>query len=426
MQLMKKSPIKVALAAATTSLLTAAVEAQTVDDVGWEFDTSVLYYGEQDDRVEDLSAAIRAARRFEDGRALVVGISTDTLTGATPTGAVPLDQPQTFTRPSAKGQYLVDPGKLPLDDSFKDSRVAAYVSWTQPLRETWSGTVGLSFSGEYDYTHMGVNGSLSKELNNRNTTLNTGFAYARDEWDPEGGIPIPLSAMRGVKDRSNKDGKTEDKSVVDFLVGVNQIINQNMIAQLNYSFSQSDDYLNDPFKFLTVLDSNGDPVPGAAGLNLYRFENRPNKRTKHSVFAKLKTFMGGGALDTSYRFMTDDWGIDSHTVDVRYRFNLNNRHYLEPHVRWYQQSEADFFRANLIAAEPVPEEASADYRLAKFTGITIGMKYGMKLNSGSEVSARLEWYSQSGDSNLIGVPQSTNVFPDLDAVILQLNYRFRL
>ena len=54
------------------------------------------------------------------------------------------------------------------------------------------------------------------------------------------------------------------------------------------------------------------------------------------------------------------------------------------------------------------------------------MKYGMKLKSGSEMSARLEWYNQSGDSDLIGVAQRTNVFPDLDAVILQLSYRFRL
>ena len=121
-----------------------------MDDVGWEFDTSVLYYGEQDGRVQDLSLAIRAAYRFENGRALVMGLSSDTLTGATPNGAVPLDQPQTFTRPSAKGQYTTAPGEIPLDDSFQDTRVAGYASWTQPLGETWKVVGGLSFSSEYD------------------------------------------------------------------------------------------------------------------------------------------------------------------------------------------------------------------------------------------------------------------------------------
>ena len=213
---------------------------------------------------------------------------------------------------------------------------------------------------------------------------------------------------------------------MDLLIGVTQVINQSTIVQVNYSYSQSEDYLNDPFKFLSVLDANGDNIPGQAGLNSYRFENRPDERTKHAVFAKMKTFVRGGALDASYRFHTDDWGIDSHTLDARYRFNLSERYYAEPHIRFYQQSEADFFQANLVAGAPLPIEASADYRLGEFTGTTIGIKLGRKFNNGSEVSGRLEYYSQSGDAKLVGVSQSSNVFPDLDAVIFQLNYRFHL
>ena len=50
---------------------------------------------------------------------------------------------------------------------------------------------------------------------------------------------------------------------------------------------------NDPFKFLTVLDASGDPVEGPDGLNSYRFEKRPDARSKHSLFAKSKTYIGG-------------------------------------------------------------------------------------------------------------------------------------
>lgn len=426
MQLNKKKSIAAALATATTALMSHSVAADTGDE-GWEIDTSILYYGEQDDRVEDTSFAVRIARQFEDGRQLTFGLTADSLTGATPSGAVALDQPQTFTRPSANGQYVTAPGELPLDDSFKDSRTAGYLSWTQPFRENWSYSAGLSFSTEYDYEHLGFNGSVSRALNKKNTTLSAGFAYARDEWDPEGGVPIPLSEMRGIGDRSNKVETNPEKTVADVLFGVTQVINERMIAQINYSYSKSEDYLNDPFKFLTVLDADGQPLAGPAGLFSYRFENRPQERTKHSLFAKLKTYIGGGALDTSYRYMTDDWGIDSHTLDARYRFNINERNYLEPHIRYYLQSEADFYQANLSSTQALPTEASADYRLAEFTGTTFGLKLGHKFSNDSEISARVEWYKQDGQAKLLGVAgNNTDVFPDLDAAIFQLSYRFRI
>ncbi|MFK7913220.1 MAG: DUF3570 domain-containing protein [Pseudomonadales bacterium] len=425
MQLAKtKQGLAAALAAATGTLLGGTAVAAE-QDVGWEVDTSVLYYGEQDDRVEDTSFSARVARRWEDGRQLTVGLTLDSLTGATPTGAAPVDQPQTFTRPSAVGQYVTAPGDTPTDDSFKDSRTAGYLSWTQPFSHVWGATAGLSFSKEYDYQHLGLNGSVSRELADGNTTLSAGIAYADDEWDPEGGVPVALAQMRGIGDLSNKAGATEDKTVLDLLLGVTQVINENMIFQANYSFSRSEGYLNDPFKFISELDSAGNPVAGPDGLFSYRFENRPDERTGHGLFAKLKTYLGGGALDTSYRFHTDDWGIDSHTLDLRYRFNFGGRYYAEPHLRLYQQSEADFYQANLLAGAALPVEVSADYRLAEFTGTTAGIKLGRKMDNGSEVSVRVEYYNQSGDAKLTGVSGGSNgVFPDLDAVIVQLNYRF--
>ena len=35
--------------------------------------------------------------------------------------------------------------------------------------------------------------------------------------------------------------------------------------------------------------------------------------------------------------MTDDWEIESSTVDVRYRWDLGSSSYLEPHIRFYSQ-----------------------------------------------------------------------------------------
>ncbi|MCZ6642136.1 MAG: DUF3570 domain-containing protein [Gammaproteobacteria bacterium] len=422
----------VAVAAATSTLLGTTASAESSSGTGWDIRTSILYYGESDDRVEDLSLSIRAERTSESGQSFVFGVTTDSLTGATPTGAVlgaaTADQPQTFTRPSSRGTYVATPGEVPTDDSFKDTRIAGNVSLRQPFAESWAVTFGLTYSDEYDYSHVGANASISREFNRKNTVINLGTSYANDEIYPEGGVPYPLSPMRLIGDDTSKLGRTEDKEVVDFLIGVTQVIDVRTIAQLNYSYSYIEGYQTDPYKILTVLDdATGMPVPGLdPGLFLYRFESRPYERTKHSLFAKIKRAMGKGIFDVSYRYMTDDWGIDSHTVDSHYRFALTPRQYLEPHLRYYRQSEADFFRTNLLVSEPLPWRASADYRLAEFTGLTVGLKYGFRFSDTSEMSVRVEWYAQSGNSKLEGVPLSTNVFPDLDAGIVQLNYRFRL
>ena len=59
------------------------------------------------------------------------------------------------------------------------------------------------------------------------------------------------------------------------------------IGQLNYSFSTSSGYLTDPYKLLSVVDPvSGEPVPGSGELALYRFESRPDERTKHSIYGQ--------------------------------------------------------------------------------------------------------------------------------------------
>jgi hypothetical protein len=137
--------------------------------------------------------------------------------------------------------------------------------------------------------------------------------------------------------------------------------------------------------------------------------------------------MNGKVLDASYRFMTDDWGIDSHTADLRYRWSIGDYNYLEPHVRFYTQSHADFYRIRLIDGSPLPSYASADYRLGEFDAITVGLKYGWTLVSGNEMSARIEYYMQDGDApreQLIGNQLTREMYPDLDAIIAQFSFRF--
>ena len=430
-----KKSVAVSLATATCALLgtsaTSPVNAQ--EEHEWDFNTALLYYGESDNRVEDVSLNVLAQRNFVDDRILTLGLTVDSLTGATPIGAVPFDGPQTFTTPSGLQVRTTPANEIPLDDTFLDTRYAVSGSWQQPLGRMNTFSAGLSFSGEYDYQHLGANFKFSHDFNDRNSTVSLAFAVARDDLDPEGGAPTPMSAMLEVGNLSNRVGDV-DKDVFDIVAGFTQVINRNLILQVNYSFSDASGYLTDPYKIVSLVDpTSGDPLDNLTlgadrPLYQYVFESRPDERTKHSLYAQTKYYMDGNVLDASYRFMTDDWDIDSHTVDLRYRWPLSGGNYLEPHFRYYTQSHAEFYRPSIDGTAALPSYASADYRLGEFDAITFGIKYGWETASGSEWSARLEFYTADGKvpgNLLIGTNQpGREIYPDLNAIIAQISYRF--
>jgi hypothetical protein len=132
-------------------------------------------------------------------------------------------------------------------------------------------------------------------------------------------------------------------------------------------------------------------------------------------------------INVSYRYHTDDWGIDSHTVDLHYRYELGNGQYLQPHLRYYTQSAADFFTTSLVDGQSLPQHASSDYRLGDFETQTIGLKYAMRTGETSEFSVRAELISQTQNdvTTPIGDQVNYDLTPDLDSYIVQFGYNFR-
>ncbi len=429
-----KKPISItgALAAATFSLLGShlpqTVEAQ--EDPSWDFDTALLYYGEDNDRVQDLSISALARRTYIDDRILALGITIDALTGASPNGALPQAFAQTFTQPSGKNVFVTPANELPIDDSFRDTRVALTANWEQPLGRLYQINVGASASNEFDYLHLGANARIARDFNQRNTTLSGGIAIASDQIEPIGGVPNGLTQMINIGDLGGRL-QDESKDTFDAVLGVTQVFSRNFLMQVNYSYSNSTGYLTDPYKIVSVVDGvTGDAVPVDPlddPSHLFLYEHRPDERTKHSLYTQAKYYASGKVLDISYRYMTDDWEIDSHTVDLRYRWPVGNSSYIEPHLRYYTQTAAEFYRLNLIDGESLPEYVSADHRLGDFDAITVGIKYGWKTKNGNDMNVRLEFYQQSGDipaDQLIGNQVNQDNYPDLNAIIFQYGYSF--
>jgi len=432
-----KKPIGGSLAAATCGLLgalpTTPASAQEAND--WDVDSSLTYYSEDNERVTNYGLDVSVRRAFDEDRFLNLNLTVDSLTGATPNGAVPANTVQTFTSASGGKLYFVQPGDVPLDPTFLDTRVALAANWQQALGESSRWNAGLSVSDEYDYFHAGVNARLEFDFNQKNTTLFVGGAYAQDDVKPVGGSPIGLTPMAGEREDDEDDddyrgGGDQTKDVTDALIGVTQILGRRDIIEVSYSYGQSDGYLTDPYKVLSVVDPvTGVPVASPNGdiPYLYLYEKRPDRRTKDSAYVEWRHAFDRDSFSLSARYMTDDWGIDSETVEAHYRWNINDRSYLEPQLRWYSQSAADFYKTVLFDGEPLPQYASADYRLADMDAYTVGMKYGHRADRG-EWSVRLAYYRQEADpspgAEVGELADFNELILPMSAVIAQFGYRF--
>ena len=116
----------------------------------------------------------------------------------------------------------------------------------------------------------------------------------------------------------------------------------------------------------------------------------------------------------SYRYYADDWEIEAHTLDYTHRFALSGGQYIQPHIRYYTQTKAEFFQRSLPLFVPLPEFVSADSRLDDMKGATVGVKFGKPVGENGEVRARLE---------MVGWQAENAVIDETTAVVLQLSFQ---
>lgn len=438
----KPRNIKNALSVATCTLLssTATAPQAAETDTDWQFDGAILHYSEKD-RVQVLAPTFSLRKYLQFDEFVDYKLTIDTMTGSSPNGATTSSVAQTFTGSSGSAGYSVAAEELPMRD-FSDTRVAFNYLSEKPNSSESRSTSGYAISIEEDYASIGLNTSRSRDINNKLTTLSAGIGLSLDLVYPSGGAPDALANVNSPNNRGGGGDDDDDdehegeggddfdpefKGLVDVLFGVTQILNRSTLMQLNYSHGFIRGYLTDPYKVVSVVDSvTGEPALTPTTTNgIYLNEKRPDSRDTNAIFWKTVVNFSGDVLRVSYRYFWDDWGIKSSTLDLKYRFEIGNRFYIQPHYRYYTQTAADFYRHSLPDNEATPEYVSADFRLAEFTGKTIGVKLGIDFDSATKFDVRFEKYTQSGDShpdNAIGIQNNYDLYPTLEATIVQVSF----
>jgi len=428
MQLKKKNrTVCQGLAVATCTLLSNVsqnVAAHDVEGKDLDYTTSFLDYVERDRvKVREIDQTI--SWQMNDDINLSGTFIFDSITGSTPTGALSANSAASDTSTTASGSSsgtgfgggtsntatFIDP-LTPI----VDRRVAVSGQITHELNRTSGYSAGALFSQEDDYSSVGLNGSYIMELNNKLTTLEFGTAGSYDIVSPIGGSPAPdrLTNVNDVFDL--EDG---EKTTIDLLISATQILNHRTVTKASLTTGVTSGYLSDPYKVVTLRNST-------SGLaDKYFHERRPDSRNRTSInFDISHQPFEEDVLSIGYRYFWDDWDVTSHTLDVRYRRQINNKSYYMPHFRYYSQTATDFYVPYLNADDQdpdaagtpsginAPEYASADSRLDEMNAYTLGIKYGIEGPLG-HFRVRFEYIGQRG---------TVGEFTDLNARFIQLSW----
>lgn len=252
------------------------------------------------------------------------------------------------------------PGVIMSGASIQDNRVEVGVT----TRYFWAdGNAGfaVSHSDEDDYEATALAFDASWNTADDARTWSTSFSSSRDTLNPTQGV-IPVFITE------------EDLDTQSGYFGVSQILSRTAIARIGLSYTLSEGYLSDPYKFR---------------------DQRPDSHERLSLSAGYRRFLIGSdaSLQIDYRYYADSWGTDSHTVEVAWAQNLPGS-LLTPYLRYYTQREADFFG---VIANTDAQYYADDYRLSSYGAVTLGARWAVALGESWTLELEAERYMTDAD-----------------------------
>ncbi|RIL10487.1 MAG: hypothetical protein DCC75_04235, partial [Proteobacteria bacterium] len=173
---------------------------------------------------------------------------------------------------------------------------------------------------------------------------------------------------------TNNSELLERRRTWNYLLGITQVINRRSLMQTNLTYTNGDGYQSDQYK---VLD------------------NRPQSRDAWAWLARYNLYFPSldAAMHTNYRFFTDSWNLNSHTVEVAWYQPILESWLVRPNVRYYSQGSSEFFSNEF---PPVEDNIfyTTDQRMADFGGLSLGIKVEKQLPHGFAIDFRYERFEQ--------------------------------
>ncbi len=220
--------------------------------------------------------------------------------------------------------------------------------------------LGLAFvrSAENDWTSYSPQLTSSFELFEKNTTLSFGYGFSYNQ--------VGRSGDPNFEQRL--DAHTTQ-------LGVTQLLDKKTLLGAAYTLSFAKGWQSSPYRYVRI----------AAGPSV--LERHPETRLRHAgTLNALRHLRKGLALDGSYRFYGDDWGVMSHTATAALRMDFSRHFDARLRVRGYYQSAAEFWQESYTQTM---RYMSLDRELGTFWDVGGGAKIGWH-NSMWEINVKAD------------------------------------
>lgn len=235
-----------------------------------------------------------------------------------------------------------------------ESTADAYTEFTKNRDEirtgmTYNGlSAGYYVSFETDYFAQQVSGGYMREFFGQNLNLSAGLSYG---WD----------AIEPLQDEDTSQ-IPDERSTLHMGLVATQVLTPSTVLRVGVEQFLVDGLQHNPYRNVYVDTGN---VP----------ELHPDSRSRKDLFVKVNQYLPNrSALHLDYKWYTDDWGIDSHTIGTRLHQYVTENIIVRYRYRYYVQSAAYFYRDEYLQPGGVDGYQTGDYRMGDFDAHLFGSR----------------------------------------------------
>jgi hypothetical protein len=206
--------------------------------------------------------------------------------------------------------------------------------------------VAFTHSTESDWDSYTPGATIGLDLAKRNTHLAGSYYYSFNDISKIGEPTFDATLQSHTAD-----------------VGVSQLVGPKTMLGLGYTA-----------RLQTGLQSSPYRRVGIGATRWAAAETHPDFRWRNAVTAQILRYLGHGvAVDGSYRFYLDDWGIYSSTLAAMLRIELGALWDMRIAGRGYYQRAASFWRRHYDRPQ---DYVSVDRELSRFWDAGGGLGFG--------------------------------------------------
>jgi hypothetical protein len=268
------------------------------------------------------------------------------------------------TRPTRRGS-----------EPFEKSRGQVIVGVEQGIGQNWTLAGNFYRSQEVDYVSNAVVGTISRDLNEKNTTVTVRGQYNTD---------------RVGEILESGDIAIAKKYVFTGALNLTQVLSTTTVMDLSYDVVYMKGMLSDPYRQVRVIDD--------LGATIMVDERHPAGRTRHAGSVRMSQFVPSirASVIANYRYYGDTWSVKSHTGELKLNKYIFRDLVFGADYRYYAQTGSSFFRERYVGTGfTAGAYRTADYKLKPFSSNNFGLSLTFMLRALARGGSDLEFLENS-------------------------------